>query len=39
MIRIKCDYFNGAVAVPTELIDKHLKLAPAASFIVYFKKS
>ena len=34
MIRIKCDYFNGAVAVPTELIDKHLKLAPAASFKV-----
>ncbi len=34
MIRIKCDYLNGAVAVPTELIDKHLKLAPAASFKV-----
>ena len=34
MIRIKCDYFSGAVAVPTELIDKHLKLAPAASFKV-----
>ncbi len=34
MIRIKCDYLGGAVAVPTELIDKHLKLAPAASFKV-----
>ncbi len=34
MIKIKCDYMNGAVAVPTELIDKHLKLAPAASFKV-----
>ena len=34
MIKIKCDYLNGAVAVPTELIDKHLKLAPAASFKV-----
>ncbi len=34
MIKIKCDYINGAVAVPTELIDKHLKLAPAASFKV-----
>lgn len=34
MIKIKCDYLNGAVAVPTELIDKYLKLAPAASFKV-----
>lgn len=34
MIKIKCDYLNGAIAVPTELIDKHLKLAPAASFKV-----
>ncbi len=34
MIRIKCDYLNGAVAVPTDVIDKHLKLAPAASFKV-----
>ena len=34
MIKIKCDYLNGAVAVPTEIIDKHLKLAPAASFKV-----
>ena len=34
MIKIKCNYLNGAVAVPTELIDMHLKLAPAASFKV-----
>ena len=34
MIKIKCDYLNGAVAVPTEIIDKHLKLASAASFKV-----
>lgn len=34
MIKFKCDYINGAVAVPTDLIDKHLKLAPAASFKV-----
>lgn len=34
MIKIKCDYLGGAVAVPTEVIDKHLKLAPAASFKV-----
>ena len=34
MIRIKCDYSGGAVAVPTEVIDKHLKLAPVASFKV-----
>ena len=34
MIKIQCDYLNGAVAVPTEIIDKHLKLAPAASFKV-----
>lgn len=34
MIRIKCDYSGGAIAVPTDLIDKHLKLAPVASFKV-----
>ncbi len=34
MIKIKCDYINGAIAVPTDVIDKHLKLAPAASFKV-----
>lgn len=34
MIKIKCDYLNGAVAVPTEIIDKHLKLASSASFKV-----
>lgn len=34
MIKIKCDYLNGAVAVPTDIIDKHLKLAPSASFKV-----
>lgn len=34
MIKIKCDYLCGAVAVPTDVIDKHLKLAPAASFKV-----
>ncbi len=34
MIKIKCNYLNGAVAVPTEIIDKHLKLASAASFKV-----
>ncbi len=34
MIKLKCDYLNGAVAVPTDIIDKHLKLAPAASFKV-----
>ncbi len=34
MIKIKCSYVNGAVAVPTDIIDKHLKLAPAASFKV-----
>ncbi len=34
MIKIKCDYINGAVAVPTDVIDKYLKLAPAASFKV-----
>lgn len=34
MIRIKCDYSSGAVAIPTEVIDKHLKLAPVASFKV-----
>lgn len=34
MIKIKCNYLNGAIAVPTDVIDKHLKLAPAASFKV-----
>lgn len=34
MIKIKCDYLCGAVAVPTDVIDRHLKLAPAASFKV-----
>ncbi len=34
MIKIKCNYLNGAIAVPTEIIDKHLKLASAASFKV-----
>ncbi len=34
MIKIKCDYLNGAVAVPTDIIDKHLKLASPASFKV-----
>ncbi len=34
MIKLKCNYLNGAVAVPTDIIDKHLKLAPAASFKV-----
>ena len=34
MIKIKCDYLCGAVAVPTDIIDKYLKLAPAASFKV-----
>ncbi len=34
MIKLKCDYISGAVAVPTDIIDKHLKLAPAASFKV-----
>ncbi len=34
MIKIKCDYVGGAVAIPTDVIDKHLKLAPAASFKV-----
>lgn len=34
MIKIICDYRDGVTAVPTNLIDKHLKLAPAASFKV-----
>lgn len=34
MIKLNCDYLNGAVAVPTDIIDKHLKLAPVASFKV-----
>ena len=34
MIKIKSDFSNGATAVPTDLIDKYLKLAPSASFKV-----
>ncbi len=34
MIKIKCNYLNGAVAVPSDIIDKHLKLASAVSFKV-----
>ncbi len=34
MVKLNCDYLNGAVAVPTDIIDKHLKLAPVASFKV-----
>ncbi len=34
MLKIKSDFSNGAVAIPTDLIDKYLKLAPSASFKV-----
>lgn len=34
MYRLNHDYAGGATAVPTDLIDRHLKLAPAASFKV-----
>lgn len=34
MIKLKCDYLNGAVVVPSDVVDKHLKLASAASFKV-----
>ena len=34
MFKLKFDFSNGAVAVPTDLIDKYLKLAPSASFKV-----
>ena len=34
MIIIKCDLVNGTTAVPSDIIDKHLKLASAASFKV-----
>lgn len=34
MLKLKFDFSNGAVAVPTDLIDKYLKLAPSASFKV-----
>ena len=34
MLKIKSDFSNGAIAVPTDLIDKYLKLAPSASFKV-----
>ena len=34
MYKIVCTYAGGTVAVPTEIIDKNLKLASAASFKV-----
>ena len=34
MLKIKSDFSNGAVAIPTDLIDQYLKLAPSASFKV-----
>ena len=34
MFKIKSDFSNGATVVPTDLIDKYLKLAPSASFKV-----
>ncbi len=34
MIKIKCSYVGGVTATPNDLIDKHLKLAPTASFKV-----
>lgn len=34
MYKISCSFSGGATAVPTEIIDKHLKLATAASFKV-----
>ncbi len=35
MFKIKTDFYsNGATVVPTDLIDKYLKLAPSASFKV-----
>ncbi len=34
MFKLKIDFTNGAVALPTDLIDKYLKLAPSASFKV-----
>ena len=35
MLKIKTDFYsNGATVVPTDLIDKYLKLAPSASFKV-----
>ncbi len=34
MIKLICDYRDGVTAVPTDILDKHLKLAPAASFKV-----
>ena len=34
MIKNKCNYISGATAVPTDIIDKYLKLASAASFKV-----
>ena len=34
MLKLKTDFINGAIAVPTDLIDRFLKLAPPASFKV-----
>ena len=35
MFKIKSDFYsNGVTAIPTDLIDKYLKLAPSASFKV-----
>lgn len=34
MYKIACTFSGGATAVPTEIIDRHLKLATAASFKV-----
>lgn len=34
MLKLKLEFSNGAVAIPTDLIDKYLKLAPSASFKV-----
>ncbi len=34
MYKISCSFSGGATAVPTDIIDKHLKLAPPASFKV-----
>lgn len=34
MYRITCSFSGGATAIPTEIIDQYLKLAPAASFKV-----
>ena len=34
MLKLKSDFSNGAVAMPIDIIDKYLKLAPSASFKV-----